>query len=836
MLLVLLQGCDQEPQGRRRIKLSEASPALSGSERYTSTIHLEPGARRAIAVLFFENQTGDQSLEWLQKGLTEMLIRSLSQASSLSVLSTDRIFEILKQAGQASDAARLDVELAAIVSREANVEVVLTGAISRQGDSLQISVRVHEPNQGRILREESVEGKNIDAVFSMVDLLSERIKKTLALSLEKNELSRSIADLSTNSLKAWRFYSAGINFEQKAMVHEAMEQYEQALAADPAFVAACYKLSLYKYSRGERAEGNAYYRRLEALRSKATDKERYQIDRLGAGLRRDLSEAIAVSKRWLEQSPQDIDAYFNLGDIYFSLQNYDEALRYYQPILAIDPKYKMAYNQIGYAYAYKGDLKSAIATLKKYRELAPDEPNPYDSMGEIYYNHGDYKEAEKNLRQSLARNEEFNASRQILSQIYLAQGKYRKALEMNHDYLNRAQDPASEAMGYERRALIQWRLGQTDDAVASLEQVMKSRISVYRAATWKYDLLCEQGDTVAARQSLERSYRFIRDSLAVAEPMFLVSLANLSLWYRVNPQETIALIAGRIPQLNNPVEAMWARFYLGMLYFQFAEPDLPGAAGSDFADQFIGLLKDIREVPLARETWKSFIPFNLFAYSSVEAGAAVYDRLIRYCAGHGLTMPEMIFRLYLADLYEHAGQNDKAHAELRTAGAPEERQWLVIGPFDNTDGFRRLFPPEKEILLGKNYGRKGAEMRWSHPDDGLGEGYVNLMQIMPRHNWSVGYGLIYVHSPVRRRAQIRIGTNDSARLWLNGREVWRMNLGRDAIFDNDIVPVELQPGANKILIKVCNQINEWGFYLRITDMEGRGIPELHFVAADEIAA
>lgn len=836
MLLLLLQGCDQEPQSRRKIKLSEVTPARQSGERYTSTIHLEPGARRAIAVLFFENQTGDQSLEWLQKGLTEMLIRSLSQASSLSVLSTDRIFAILQQAGQASNAGRLDIELAAIVSREANVEVVLTGAISRQGDSLQISVRVHEPNQGRILREESVEGKDIDAIFSMVDLLSERIKKTLALSLEKDELSRSIADLSTNSLQAWRFYSAGIGYEQKAMVPEAIEQYEQALAADPAFVAACYKLSLYKYSRGEREEGLAYYRRLESLRAKATDKEKYQIDRLGAGLRRDLSQAIAVSKRWLEQSPQDIDAYFNLGDIYFALQNYDEALRYYQPILAIDPKYKMAYNQIGYAYAYKGELDSAITTLKKYRELAPDEPNPYDSMGEIFYNHGDYKEAAKNLRQSLARNEDFNASRQMLSQVYLDQGKYDTALQWIDDYLSRAQDPVSKALGFERKALIQWRQGQIDNAVGCLDQVMKSRLSVYRAATWVYELLRESGDTLAAGHSLEHSYRFIRDSLAVAEPMFLVSLANLSLWYQVNQQETMALIERRIPELNNPVEVMWARFYLAMLHFRFTDPAGSDAGGSDFVDPFIGLLKDIREVPLARETWKSFIPFNLHAYANVEAGAALYDRLIRHCADHDLTMPEMIFRLYLADLYLHAGQSEKARSELAIAGAPEERQWLVIGPFDNTDGFRRVYPPEKEIRLDKNYGRKGADLHWSHPDDGLGEGYVNLMQITPRHNWAVGYGVIYVHSPGRRQAQIRIGTNESARLWLNDREVWRMNLGRDAIFDNDIVPVELLPGANKILIKVCNQINEWGFYLRITDMEGRGIPELKFISADEIGA
>jgi TolB-like protein len=96
-----LISCNQN-QEKRKIKLAEQSPVTRRNERFTSTIHLEPTLRRAIAVMFFENKTGDQNLEWLQKGITEMLIRSLSQSSSLSVMSTDRLFEILKQASENS--------------------------------------------------------------------------------------------------------------------------------------------------------------------------------------------------------------------------------------------------------------------------------------------------------------------------------------------------------------------------------------------------------------------------------------------------------------------------------------------------------------------------------------------------------------------------------------------------------------------------------------------------------------------------------------------------------------------------------------------------------------
>ncbi len=98
--------------------------------------------------------------------------------------------------------------------------------------------------------------------------------------------------------------------------------------------------------------------------------------------------------------------------------------------------------------------------------------------------------------------------------------------------------------------------------------------------------------------------------------------------------------------------------------------------------------------------------------------------------------------------------------------------------------------------------------------------------------WS-GFVLLSALCFYRREAQIRIGTNDSAKLWLNDKEVWRMNIGRDAVFDSDIVPVVLQPGLNKILIKVCNRINEWGFYFRVTDENGRGLPDIEFVSVDK---
>ncbi|HOY45952.1 MAG TPA: hypothetical protein PL189_14515, partial [bacterium] len=153
ILLPLLLACERAPEQKRRIRLAGRNPAAQSGEPFTSTIHLEPGSRRSIAILFFENRTGDPGLEWLEKGLTEMFIRSLSQSSSLAVLSAERIFEIMQQARRVSSSAPGDVELAALVSQQADVEAVLTGVVSRRADSLQIQVKLYDPVQGRIVRD-----------------------------------------------------------------------------------------------------------------------------------------------------------------------------------------------------------------------------------------------------------------------------------------------------------------------------------------------------------------------------------------------------------------------------------------------------------------------------------------------------------------------------------------------------------------------------------------------------------------------------------------------------------------------------------------------------------
>jgi len=128
---------------------------------------------------------------------------------------------------------------------------------------------------------------------------------------------------------------------------------------------------------------------------------------------------------------------------------------------------------------------------------------------------------------------------------------------------------------------------------------------------------------------------------------------------------------------------------------------------------------------------------------------------------------------------------------------------------------------------------KTGEITWMSANDKHNDGFIDFKQIFTPYNWTVGYGFIAVESPDERTVQFRFGTDDGCKIWLNEKEIWRFNQGGPAIFDHYKVEVTLKQGINNILVKVGNGFGDWGYFFRITDSEGNGIPDLHFVSHAE---
>ncbi len=179
--------------------------------------------------------------------------------------------------------------------------------------------------------------------------------------------------------------------------------------------------------------------------------------------------------------------------------------------------------------------------------------------------------------------------------------------------------------------------------------------------------------------------------------------------------------------------------------------------------------------------------------------------------------------------YIKQGKISQANQEVKKLGMITD--WLLIGPFDNTgkSGFKKVYLPEEEIDLQKIYtGKDSIQIKWFQPRKTNLSGFINFDAFLYPRNWSVGYALTYVYSPKERAVIVKVGADDAVKVWLNDQVVIEQDLYRKAVIDQEIVPVWLGEGRNKILVKVCEKEDSWGFYFRITDLEGELIEDLKF--------
>ncbi len=183
-----------------------------------------------------------------------------------------------------------------------------------------------------------------------------------------------------------------------------------------------------------------------------------------------------------------------------------------------------------------------------------------------------------------------------------------------------------------------------------------------------------------------------------------------------------------------------------------------------------------------------------------------------------------------AEYYDKNGMPDKAMEQMLQTGIIHEKQWLVLGPFDNTAGigYDTAYIPEDTTQIDRTaeYDSIGGKVSWrKHTDDA----FNGLIDFGRNVDWRVSYAWTTVTSPDEREVQLRIGSDDQAKVWLNGEQVYSFETGRWIVVDKDIVPVTLKAGKNTILVKVCNEELSWGFYMRFTDENGEPFDDLQYI-------
>jgi len=170
------------------------------------------------------------------------------------------------------------------------------------------------------------------------------------------------------------------------------------------------------------------------------------------------------------------------------------------------------------------------------------------------------------------------------------------------------------------------------------------------------------------------------------------------------------------------------------------------------------------------------------------------------------------------------------------------RQWLLIAPFDNHNdaGFNVAYPPEKGVDAKAAYkGKDDKEARWVSFTTQDPYGVVNLNKALGKQQGVVAYAYAAIESPTERAVQIRAGSVNGIKIFLNGKELYHLDeYHHGADVDQHIAHGTLKAGRNELLLKVCQNeqteewAQEWIFQARLCDAVGAAVPFTQITAND----
>jgi hypothetical protein len=187
-------------------------------------------------------------------------------------------------------------------------------------------------------------------------------------------------------------------------------------------------------------------------------------------------------------------------------------------------------------------------------------------------------------------------------------------------------------------------------------------------------------------------------------------------------------------------------------------------------------------------------------------------------------------------------QVDAIAKELKTLGVDVGlaghfgfiQKWALVGPFDNTagNGFQTEYPPERGVHLSDTYsGKKAVLLRWREHATKDPYCMVDLNTALGKHMGVVGYAFARVSSAVEQPVELRAGSLNAIKMFLNGKQVFfREEYHHGMEMDQHVGFGVLKKGRNEVLIKVCQNeqkddwAQSWSFQLRLCDAVGGALP------------
>lgn len=282
-----------------------------------------------LAVLPFENKSGDKLLDPWRDALGELLFADLSQSKYLRVVSSGQMLTALRRLGLADSAAYSseDIGKVATLTRAAHI---LSGSFVKAGKAIVITADLQETGLGRSSAVLQLVARDEFDIIPKVDKLARQIKQTLRLTRGQiaYDFAMEAGQAVTASPVALKLYVEGRRHQLSNRWPEAIVSLEKAIAIDPEFAMAYRSLSVAQRDLGQFAEALASIRKAVELSARLPNGERDFIEGQLAFWADDYAKAIEILENLLKTHPGHLNALTYLGYAANGAGDIDKAIEY----------------------------------------------------------------------------------------------------------------------------------------------------------------------------------------------------------------------------------------------------------------------------------------------------------------------------------------------------------------------------------------------------------------------------------------------------------------------------------------------------------------------------
>ena len=449
---VILKCLEKRPECRY-----QGAPEVMTDLRRATSPHI---VDKSLVVLYFDNLSGVIEDEYLRDGMTEDIITELSKVKPLRVFPRSAVV-----------AHRGKPVIATEIGRQLGASHVLGGTLRRSGNRLRITAQLVDCSTGHSVWAERYDRQMKD-IFELQDEIACSISQALRITLSPQE-EQAIASKPTESHEAYDYYLRGRSYARRCTRSDlqlAIEMYGHAIALDPRFALA--------YA----GVGIAY-----GLLYDWHEKDPRWIER-----------AIEATERARVLEPELPEALAAYARLHWSQRNYGEAIRFAREAIHHKPDCENAYWTLGQAYFSSDRWQEAAALAERAVELSGADYNVYIPYMMVYERLGE-EAAVRNLR-----------LRHIVAlEVHLEQVpedmRARILLANNHAFLGNESEAirqlgvALELCPHDSNILYNAActngiLGRKEEALALLKRAIRSGFMAIEYARRDPDLTCLHDD------------------------------------------------------------------------------------------------------------------------------------------------------------------------------------------------------------------------------------------------------------------------------------------------------------------------------------------------------